>query len=416
MLKYLTKGVIENSSPNGIAWNTLGTTIVVASNNSLYYYNLPLFEGQLNETYLNNIPNNLVPFCTNILGSNIISLTTERYCHDIDETSYLGKNPDGMIALSRRDYPVTTFNFQGIQKFNISLRNQNNDLDVIYCIDWITSSINSSNMYCGGKNVIYCYNINKDIYYRFCLSKRSDKAKLKQKGLVSAVTMKTTGIGSNSVIASGTFSSSIWLHDLNDDSSNIQLLDNNNQHFKKMGGITKLEWIKTHNNVDFYILSSHRNDKYLRIWDVRNPNKVLHYLERPSSTSQRYGFDMNLDIGNSINIIAGDSQGFLSLYNIEINNIEIYSSLNINQNQNYKDTLITNNFQLNHKVRNIQKYPNIKLLIKQQIDTTSVPFVLVKHKKLICTLSGERLNSIDNLEETSTNINCNTKIQLWYIC
>ncbi|KAL7068841.1 hypothetical protein ACR3K2_06760 [Cryptosporidium serpentis] len=319
-----------------------------------------------------------------------------------------------MIALSRRDYPVTTFNFQGIQKFNINLRNQNDDLDVIYCIDWITSSINSSNMYCGGKNVIYCYNINKDIYYRFCLSKRSDKAKLKQKGLVSAITMKTTGIGSNSVIASGTFSSSIWLHDLNDNSSHIQLCDNYNQHLKKMGGITKLEWIKTHNNVDFYILSSHRNDKYLRIWDVRNPNKVLHYLERPSSTSQRYGFDINLDIENSINIIAGDSQGFLSLYNIGINNIEIYSSLNINQNQNHKDTLITNKLQSNHKVENIQKFSNIKLLIKEQIDTISVPFVLVKHKKLICTLSGERLNSIDNLEGISTN--CNTKIQLWYIC
>lgn len=186
----------------------------------------------------------------------------------------------------------------------------------------------------------------------------------RQKGIISSLSLKTSGIGSSSVFVSGSFSKTIFLHDLNDFHSQIQLNDNN----LNLNAVTELHWLDGYHNskfLDYHLISGHRNSNYMYIWDVRRPNKVLLELYRENFGSNQK-FKINLEYyKDELKLYYGDLNGNLNIQKLKFN---------------YED---------NRLLQNVRECQKVKL------ECQSIPLVeKLCGQKLLLTLSGERFTNL----------------------
>lgn len=77
--------------------------------------------------------------------------------------------------------------------------------------------------------------------------------------------------------------------------------------FRQMGGVTQLKWI-----TDLLFVSGHRQDNYLRLWDLRMLEQgPIKRLRRSCRTNQRVYIDVMGDC-----VISGDDSGYLNWYDV----------------------------------------------------------------------------------------------------
>ncbi|OII74500.1 uncharacterized protein cubi_00053 [Cryptosporidium ubiquitum] len=297
--------------------------------------------------------------------SNYFRGNIRNICRNKQIKDEIGSDNTLLFALNCRNYPIKICNFDGELKTSVYMKNQYEEIDEIYSLEFLYST-NLSIILGGGKNCIHIYDYNCQeslecikLNSRECIMENSKR----QKGIISSLSLKTTGIGSFSVFVSGSFSNTIFLHDLNDLNSQIQLNDIN----LNFNAVTELYWLDGYYNskfLDYHLISGHRNSNYLYIWDVRRPNKVLFQLDRENSGSNQR-FNINFQYyKDELKLYYGDLKGNLNIQKLKFN---------------YED---------NKFLQDLSECQKIKL------EGQSIPFVeRFYNQKLLLTLSGERFTS-----------------------
>ncbi|KAK9174248.1 hypothetical protein CmeUKMEL1_17850 [Cryptosporidium meleagridis] len=349
----------NENTPAGIILNDIGNKVLTACNDKLYYFNL----SEITDSYTSFTEKEYgqISYYKSIhLGGNIRNI-----CRNKLTRNNVTTNSMPIFALSSRNYPLKVYNFDGELITTVYMKNQFDEIDEIYSLEFIYSQ-ESSIILGGGKNCIHVYNYNsgKTLEYINFNSKECKRKNSKcQKGIISCLSLKTSGIGSFSVFASGSFSKTIFLHDLSDLHSQIQLSDNN----LNLNPVTELYWLDGSFNskfMDYHLISGHRNSDYLYIWDVRKPNNILVKLDRENfGSNQRYNINLKY-FQDELILTYGDSKGNLNIQKLKFN------------------------YDCNKFLQNVSKRQKIKL--KSQ----SIPYVeRFFDEKLLVTLSGERFTS-----------------------
>ncbi|KAL5370294.1 hypothetical protein CPHLJ_1g560 [Cryptosporidium parvum] len=367
----------NENTPVGIILNDTEKKVLTACNDKLYYFNL----SEIIDSYTSFLEkeDGRISYYKSIhLGGNIRSISRNKQIRD-----HLRTNNMALFALNCRNYPVKVYNFDGELITSVYMRNQFEEIDEIYSLEFIYSE-ESSIILGGGKNCIhvYDYNSGKTLEYINFNSKECKIENSKcQKGIISCLSLKTSGIGSFSVFASGSFSKTIFLHDLSDLHSQIQLSDNN----LNLNSVTELYWLDGSYDskfMDYHLISGHRNSDYLYIWDVRKPNNILFKLDRENfGSNQRYNINLKY-FEDELILTYGDSRGNLNIQKLKFN------------------------YDYNKFLQNVKQRQKIKL--KSQ----SIPCVeRFFDQKLLVTLSGERFTSCEKDQGCTFNvwkINTNT--------
>jgi WD40 repeat protein len=130
----------------------------------------------------------------------------------------------------------------------------------------------------------------------FC-SKKSHHG---QKGIISSVSFRD-----EETFFAGSYSSSIYLHDLRDESGSIEFGKN-----VAFGGVSQLKRLDS-----FSMVSGHRQDPCMYFWDSRSPHEPVFRMERQVKNFQRFEFD----IYRNRYLLSGDQKGDLNIYDIASN-------------------------------------------------------------------------------------------------
>jgi len=143
------------------------------------------------------------------------------------------------------------------------------------------------------------------------LSTRKGKG---QKGIIGALASSPLSPG---LYAAGSYSRSVCLyHDGSRGTPLAWLADVEPEH--EMGGVTQLAWAG-----EWMLLSGHRRDRWLRVWDLRmagddregrsqgHSRSLLHRFPRSCQTHQRFLFSVRGD-----HLATGDDSGAMLLYSL----------------------------------------------------------------------------------------------------
>ena len=119
-----------------------------------------------------------------------------------------------------------------------------------------------------------------------------------QKGIISAVTFRD-----EETFYAGSYSSSIYLHDLRNESISIHI----GAKSPSLGGVVQVESLDENR-----MLSGHRQDESVYCWDIRKPDEWIFKLERRAKNFQKFEFDVYKDRY----LLAGDQDGDLLIYDV----------------------------------------------------------------------------------------------------
>ncbi|KAH8582169.1 uncharacterized protein ELE39_003328 [Cryptosporidium sp. chipmunk genotype I] len=351
----------NNNTPVGLILNETENKVLIACNDKLYYFDLSDIIHLY--TSFSGERTHVIPYYKYIhLGGNVRSICRNKQIRDqIKSENTL------LFALNCRNYPVKVYNFDGELITTVYMKNQYEEIDEIYSLEFIYSK-DSSIILGGGKNCIHVYDYYSGETLKYInLNSRECKVENQksQKGIISCLSLKTSGIGSFSVFASGSFSNTIFLHDLNDLHSQIQL----NDSYLNLNPVTELYWLDGFCNskfMDYHLISGHRNSDYLYIWDVRKPNNVLFKLDRENfGSNQRFNIKFQY-YEDELILTYGDLKGNLNIQKLKFN---------------YEDNQFLQDKRQSQKIK-----------LKSQ----SIPYVeSFCNKKLLLTLSGERFASCE---------------------
>ncbi|KAJ1606255.1 hypothetical protein OJ252_3221 [Cryptosporidium canis] len=348
----------DQGTPVGMLLNEAQDRVLVVCNDQLYFFDLAevsrlgsLFSGE-------HVPR--IPYYSHMqLGGNARSICGNKAASNPTAPAGLS-----LFALNCRNYPIKVHSFDGELKTSVLLRNDFHEIDEIYSVDLLHSH-HTSILLGGGKNRIHVYDLHLGESLDCILSSRESITSnpKRQKGIISCLSLKTSGIGSFSVFLSGSFSKSIFLHDLNDYSCQIQLLDEK----VKLGGVTELYWLdgsQDHQPIDYHVISGHRDCDSIYIWDVRKPNRILLELQRENlGSNQRFNMSLGYN-EDGLKLTYGDSKGNLNIQKLKFN---------------YQE----------------DRLQDMKTGQKVQLESHSIPFVEWFHREgLILTLSGERFTDL----------------------
>jgi WD40 repeat protein len=107
-----------------------------------------------------------------------------------------------------------------------------------------------------------------------------------------------------SVIVAGSYSKTIFMHDLNSGLNSLQIGAKSD-----FGGVNQIDTLPSSNR----IVTGHRMDDSIRIWDIRAPDTPLSVIPRNCRNYQK----INFKLINDKFIISGDSTGHVSLHTLE---------------------------------------------------------------------------------------------------
>ncbi|KAH7649305.1 hypothetical protein FG379_002478 [Cryptosporidium bovis] len=368
-------------TPVGLLYDEFEDIVLVACNDSVFCFNIceltsdpGRFICKGEEKKLTSVNNNKINFGKSVkFGGNIRNIKKSR-CGGMEaNTDNKDKSEsacmENYVLVNRKNYPIIVTDF-GLRTIStIHVKNNKDELENIFSVDFVVDANKSeSTMLFGCKNRIYLSDFRnpKQVSCINLKQKTLDgKNNIKhQKGIVSSLSVKTKGIGCFSVFSSGTFSGSIFLHDLKNSDTQIKIFDSE----IKMNGITELYWLEDphyHEGIEYHLISGDRRNEKFYIWDVRKPNKVLCKIERENGEiDQRFimCFNINKDsISNEfkLDIFSGDSNGNL------------------------------NNFKLDFEYEEKKLKNETISLRKYSIDNKSIPFIDInKSKNILLTLSA----------------------------
>ena len=127
------------------------------------------------------------------------------------------------------------------------------------------------------------------------------------KGLISALTY----FGEDILVA-GSYGRQIRMFDIRDSGKGMNIGET-----MKFGGVVQLE------AVDRLIISGHRMDKYLYVWDVRKPDEPVLELNRIVKNNQRFRFSL---VGAD-KVASGDHYGDLTVFDLQTGDILLQHSV-----------------------------------------------------------------------------------------
>ncbi|KAH8738593.1 hypothetical protein FG386_002008 [Cryptosporidium ryanae] len=364
-------------TPVGLCYDEFKDTVLVACNESLFCFSFEektpgskeLAVGNGKTEFVNT--NGLRPSKSVRVGGNIRGIKKSRYGgveveRGIKDDKEKPTQVENYVLVNRKNYPVILTDFGLRTTSTVHVKNDKDELEDVYSLDFVINAYTSESiMLFGCKNRIYvsdyknpervsCINLKKQVL-------GSESRTNRQKGLVSSLSVKTKGIGCFSVFSSGTFSGSMFLHDLKDGATQIRIFDNE----VKMNAITELYWLEdphSDENLEYLLVSGdRRNDKFY-IWDVRKPNKVLCEIPRENSEiDQRFAMCFDMKNKSELEILFGDSKG-------NLNDVKLYFECEKSE--------------LKNKIISPKKY---------NIDDKSVAFIdMNRRKSILFTLSGDR--------------------------
>ena len=124
-----------------------------------------------------------------------------------------------------------------------------------------------------------------------------------QKGIISAVCFA----GEETIFA-GSYSRDIFMYDLRDKARCMQI---GGGMMSEFGGVVQLDFLQEKN----LLVSGHRMDTSLYVWDVRSPDTALMELPRATNTHQRFSHSVFRDRF----VFCGDSYGDLTVFDLDRN-------------------------------------------------------------------------------------------------
>lgn len=152
------------------------------------------------------------------------------------------------------------------------------------------------------------------------LGTRRSSGTLAQKGVLSSVASGFGGGGDASVVACGGYSGSLWIYDLRSSKASMQAKDPQSAAMGAVTQVTRLSSFSQWNNLVRFsrqaqgelsvlqlkfrgatLFSAHRQDPFLRCWDLRAVHEPLYRVERQNRLSQRLFFDLHSDL-----LVAGE--------------------------------------------------------------------------------------------------------------
>ncbi|KAF7457464.1 putative guanine nucleotide-binding protein [Cryptosporidium felis] len=364
-MEVLAQCSLGSNTPLGLIFDELEKKLIAISDDKLYYFDIEKILDSSSSESIEQIKE--VEFYNSVeFGGNIRTISINKSLNGSESSTR-----NYYFLVNCKDYPVKVCNFDGKVQACIYLKNDFDEIDNIYSLDF-THSATHSILLGGGKNRVQICDLNRakdPTCIKLNLKQQTHQNSRRQKGIISTLSLKTTGIGSFSVFASGSFSRTIFLHDINDPKSQVQLSDTQ----QELRAVTELYWLgdkqapRETQNIDYHIISGHRNCNYLYLWDVRKPNKVLWEIKRENrGSNQRFSVDIRNNIStNELLLTYGDSGGNLNINKLKFN----YERCEFQE----------------------VKYSEIKL------ENQSLPFVRnLQTLGLLATLSGERFPEEEN--------------------
>ncbi|CEM11297.1 unnamed protein product [Vitrella brassicaformis CCMP3155] len=131
-----------------------------------------------------------------------------------------------------------------------------------------------------------------------------------QRGLVSCFAFPTAPSSADEKLyAVGTYSKTVCIYSEEHQGARqpVCWLEDADQ---PMGGVTQLAWVGDH-----HVVSGHRQDRCMRLWDLRKPEAVLRRFPRVTTTCQRFRFDVCVRKGQTV-VATGDLSGRVSLFDL----------------------------------------------------------------------------------------------------
>jgi WD40 repeat protein len=178
-----------------------------------------------------------------------------------------------------------------------------NHLDEISAAVSLCFSVDGSTIYAGGISALRVFDIQrpgKQVRSLTLATRRARKGSA-QKGLIGCIAVPQAA---SSLVACGSYGRSVCVYDLDAEKSanrpQLWLLD------EGMGGVTHIEWPDEN-----FLVSGHRADPWLRVWDLRYPAEPVFRLPRSCKTQQRLLFDAREDL-----VVSGDDSGVVHAYSL----------------------------------------------------------------------------------------------------
>eukprot|EP00400_MALV-I_sp_L67-5_P000044 gene43-702_t len=123
-----------------------------------------------------------------------------------------------------------------------------------------------------------------------------------QKGIISAV--RFCDEKNTDIFACGSYNRSICLYSKSIKKTCLQVGAN-----CTFGGVTQLEWVGSN-----LLISGHRKDNKVRVWDTRNSQVPVTTIDRTSESCQRNAFSVVRNL-----VLAGDNNGVVRAFSLEKN-------------------------------------------------------------------------------------------------
>ncbi|KAF8820159.1 putative guanine nucleotide-binding protein [Cardiosporidium cionae] len=204
------------------------------------------------------------------------------------------------FALSARDHPIHLYNPHDNGFITYSPLDAEEELSSFVALAFHPLG---SKLFGGNRNSVSVYDISRPgkPLQEYILSTRRSKGT--QRGIISCFAFQPPFL-SSSLLACGSYGKSVHLYDEACQMSDVLELHDDNFLW---GGVTQLQWYNEH-----MIISGHRQDCFLRFWDIRKPLEPLHRFTRSIDTNQRFAFDIYKQF-----LITGEQSGNASVHSLD---------------------------------------------------------------------------------------------------